>query len=311
MTVDIQRRDLPELVPMAANDAPAAGAVIYRAIARAFRDHGLPEPIADETEGEHLARLYLTLDPADAVVARRGDEILGAGFLHVRDEVASLGPVVIDPKHQGQGIGKLLFEALSDRAARCSSTRLFVDAFNTRAFGIPLARGYQPRDVGIRLVALGGLKGPGMLEALSPAPIRDVTESHVEALARFDWAYFGGSRQRDFAALLAAGATGLMAEDNGEVRGYIFGRAAGSLAQIGPGGAESADLLGKLFARLGERLAREATIVLTYLLASQSEVVAQALAMGFRATNLSIYMVRGAYTPVKRPAVIGLPPDVV
>ncbi len=311
MNFDVLPADRPELAPMTAADTAPVGAIIYRAIGNAFRMHGLPEPITDEKEGERLARLYLELDRGEAAVARRGDKIVGAGFLHLRDEVASLGPVVVDPPDQAAGIGTRLFEALSDRAARCSSTRLFVDAFNMRAFTIPLKRGYVPRDYGLRLVALGALKGPGMLEAIAPAPVREIGPADVTSVARFDAAYFGGSRERDFRSLVAGGGIGLAALDGDTVRGYLFGRIEGQLAMIGPGGAESADLLGKLLARLGERLGQEANIFLVHLLASQADVVAQAMAMGFRATNLSLYMVRGAYTPVMRPAAISLPSDVV
>jgi hypothetical protein len=150
-----------------------------------------------------------------------------------------------------------------------------------------------------------------MLRAIAPEPARDLEPADVSAVARFDAGFFGGSRQRDFSAVLAAGGRGLITEENGVIRGYLFGRVEGELATIGPGGAESPDLLGMLLARLGEQLGKSANIFLTYVLASQSAVIAAAFAMGFRATNLSIYMVRGAYTPVKRPAVIAWPPDVV
>lgn len=311
MSFPILEAGAPELRPMAAGDVAAVGAIIYRAIARAFRDHGQPEPIAGEPEGERLARLYLELDPGGAVVAVRDGRIAAAGFLHLRDEVASLGPVAVDPDYQAQGLGKLLVERLTDRAARCASTRVFVDAFNLRAFGIALKRGYVPRDTGIRLVALGRLAGPGMLAAIEPAPVRNLEARDLEAVAFYDSAFFGGSRERDFRALVAAGAIGLVAEEEGAIAGYLFGRLEGNLALIGPGGADSADLLGKLLARLGERLALGANIFLAYLLASQDEVLRQALAMGFRAASLSIYMVRGATTPVRRPTAIALPPDVV
>jgi GNAT superfamily N-acetyltransferase len=311
MSIEIQSGGSADLRPMTDDDAPAVGGLVYRAIARAFRDHGQPEPIAGEEEGERLARLYLTLDPQNAIVATRQGKLVAAGFLHVRDEVASLGPVVVEPEFQAQGLGRLLVEQLSEQASRCASTRLFVDAFNMRAFGNVLKRGYIPRDHGIRLVALGGLKGPGMSQSIAPAPIRDLVSGDLETVVRFDGSFFGGSRERDFRALLDAGAVGLIAEENGRVSGYLLARVEGSLATIGPGGAESADLLGKLLARLGELLAARANIFLAYLLASQIDVISEAFSMGFRATSLSVYMVRGSYTPVKRPTAIGIPPDVV
>jgi ribosomal protein S18 acetylase RimI-like enzyme len=311
MSFSIQVGSSPALRAMTAADAPAVGNMIYRAIGRVFRDHGQPEPIADAAEGEALARLYLALDPEGSLVAERDGQLVGAGFIHVRDEVASLGPVVVDPDYQAQGIGKHLVDRLSERTARCASTRLFVDAFNTRAIGIVLKRGYVPRDHGLRLVALGGLRGPGMLHAMAPGPFRTLAAGDLDALAEFDSVFFGGSRRRDFAALMSAGATGLAMEEGGRWRGFLFGRVDGSLCILGPGSADSPELMAQLLARLGEELAPQATITLTCLLASQVDLVREAFAMGFRATSLALVMVRGNYTPSKRPAVIGLPPDLI
>ena len=301
----------PVIKPMTAGDAPLIGSIIYRAIGRVFRDHGQPEPVADEHEGELLAHRYLALDPDGALVAERGGAIVGGGFVHIRNEVASLGPVVVDPDHQAQGIGKVLFDRLTERTARCASTRLFVDAFNVRAIGIALKRGYVPRDHGLRLVALGGLRGPGMMHAMAPTPLRPVAEADLPALADFDSIAFGGSRLRDFQAWFGQGAVGLAAEERGTWRGYLLGRIEGQLVIFGPGSADSPELMAQLLARLGEELSPRGTIALTYLLASQIDLVREAFTMGFRASSLALYMVRGAYTPVKRPAVIGLPPDVV
>jgi predicted N-acetyltransferase YhbS len=311
MSFEILRADTTQVRVMTAADAKVVGTLIYRAIGRIFRDHGQPEPIADEREGERLALLYLELDPQGSLVVEREGQIAGAGFLHVRDEVASLGPVVVDPRSQGQGIGKGLVDRLTAHAGRCASTRLLVDGFNMRAIGIVLKRSFVPRDYGLRLVALGGLRGPGMMHAITPAPVREVVTADLEPIALYDSAFFGGSRLRDFRALMAAGGSGLIAEEAGTVRGYLFGRLEETLAILGPGSADSPELMAQLLARLGERIATGATIVLTYLFASQVEVVREAFAMGFRATSLGLYMVQGAYTPLMRPAVIGLPSDVV
>lgn len=297
--------------PMAAEDITAVGEIIYGAIARVFRDHGQPEPIADAGHGERIARLYLDLDPEGAMVALRDGRVVAAGFVHIRDEVASLGPVVVEPELQGQGLGKLLVDRLCEQASHCTAIRIFVDAFNTRAFGIALRRGFQPRETGIRLVALGGLSGRGMLQAIAPAPVRDLAPTDLESLIRFDRALFGGSRDRDFRALLAMGGVGLVAGDGDTIRGYLFGRVEGNLATIGPGEAESPDLMGKLLARLGERLANQANIFLAHFQASQLEAVREAFSMGLRAASLTVYMVRGAPGPVKAASAIALPPDVV
>lgn len=296
---------------MTAADAPAVGQIIYNAIARVFRDHGQPEPIADSNEGERIARLYLDIDPEDGLIVVREGRVVAAGFVHIRDEVASLGPVVVDPDAQGQGLGKLLFDRLSERASRCVSIRIQVDAFNTRAFGIALKRGYIPRSMGVRLVALGRLGGPGMLQAIAPAPVRDLKVEYLEAVAEYDRSAFGGSRERDFRALIAAGGLGLMVEEGSAIRGFLFGRAEGNLAILGPGGADSPDLLGKLLARVGERLTPQANIFLAHLHTTPAEIVREALTMGFRASSLSISMVRGAFEPATRASAITLPPDVV
>jgi hypothetical protein len=104
---------------------------------------------------------------------------------------------------------------------------------------------------------------------------------------------------------------GLAVRANGNWRGYLFGRTAGQLAFLGPGSAESPELMAQLLARLGEEITARTTIVLTTIFASQVDLVREAFAMGFRATSLALYMVRGAFPGVKRPAVISIPPDIV
>jgi GNAT superfamily N-acetyltransferase len=275
-----------------------------------FRDHGQPEPIADPAEGQAIAASYLEIDPGAALVAVSEGRISGAGFLHPRDGVASVGPVAVDPDRQGRGLGKLLIDRLLEQTGT-AAVRVAIDAFNTRALGMAAKRGFVPVDQGMRMVALGRLAGPGMLMAIAPAPVRDLVTGDLAAVAAYDAGWFGGSRERDFRSLMAAGAPGLVAEENGKVIGFLFGRLEGSLATIGPGGADSSDLFGKLLARLGEGLAQQANIVLAHLPMSPVDGVRQAMGMGLRAASLTVTMMRGTHTRGSRAVALPLPPDVV
>jgi amino-acid N-acetyltransferase len=68
-------------------------------------------------------------------VAEAGDEVLGAGALHVLwEDIAELRTVVVHKAARGQGIGRLLVDRLIDEARELGLRRLFVLTFETGFF---------------------------------------------------------------------------------------------------------------------------------------------------------------------------------
>jgi len=304
MRLEIQLRQLTDA------DLAPVGAMIYETMATAYRDRGLLEPIADADAGGELARTYLALDPGDCIVATLHGEIAGAGFLHRRDAVASIGPLVVTPAQQGQGIGNRILAHLLDSAADCALIRAHVDSFATRALGMAYNQGFEVHGSTLQLAALGGLRGRGRPLAESENDTPAMEQRDLPELTTYDATGFGGSRQRDLEHLLATG-EGLLVREDGEIRGYLLGRVEDSLAFLGPGTADSPEIMALLMARLGESLEKRATIIRTCLPTAQSALVQAALGMGFRMTSTDLCLCRGDVCPDDRAQVIGLPADVV
>jgi amino-acid N-acetyltransferase len=84
-----------------------------------------------------LSKATVTLyeDVPDFLVAERGDRVVGCGALHVLwEDLGELRTLAVDPDEVGQGIGRLLVEALLDRARGLGVSRVFCLTFETEFF---------------------------------------------------------------------------------------------------------------------------------------------------------------------------------
>src|SRR2546423_13169820 len=111
--------------PMTTQDALPVGHLMTRAFNEVFRHHGYPPPFLNEQDGVEIGEWYLTHEPQGSFVAEIRTQIVGAAYLHVRGETASIGPVAIDPKFQRLSLGRKLMEHLLAEATGCPSIRLF------------------------------------------------------------------------------------------------------------------------------------------------------------------------------------------
>src|SRR5207248_3432309 len=134
---------LPQVRPLGPDDAAEAGAILHAAFGAVYDQRGFRPPFPSAEAGAWLARAYLDLDPEGAVAAARGSHLDGVGFVHVRGEVASIGPVASRPGAPS-GVGRAIMErlcAIAD-AAGARSVRLFQDAFNPRSFALYARLGF-------------------------------------------------------------------------------------------------------------------------------------------------------------------------
>jgi ribosomal protein S18 acetylase RimI-like enzyme len=295
---------------MRADDIESIGHLLHEVTSSTHRDQGLLEPIADAASAMQMVRPYLDHDPAGAVLAEVGGELVGAGFVHRRGGVAAIGPVVVATAWQAQGIGKRLVARLVEVAGDDTALRACVDSFARGAIGIAMAHDLAACDTALQMAALGGLRGPGCLAALDPLTTRALTVADLDALGPLEQASFGGERRGDLERLIGEG-EGLVAIDGDSACGYLIGRVEEALGILGPGVADSPQTMAALVARLGEQLGDRANILRTCLLASQVAVVRQAFAMGLRITSSSTLLCRGDDRPYGIPSVLGLPHDVV
>jgi len=158
-------------------DAPRCGTIAYEAFRGIAESHGFPPDIPSvEMAGGFLAE-FIRNPRLFGVVAESGGQIVGSNFLDEGDAVRGVGPITVDPSHQGKGVGRKLMEAVLDRGRSAVSIRLVQDAFNTTSMSLYTSLGFDAKEP----LALMGGKPRG---ELSPGlDARPLVESDLDAAA--------------------------------------------------------------------------------------------------------------------------------
>ena len=143
------------------------------------------------------------------------------------EQFGTVGLIVVDPAHQGQGIGRQLLEAvMNDAGPRV------LQLVATQA-GLNLYRRCGFRDRG----GIDQRQGTPATIAAVPAPagtvLRAVVRDDLAALGDLDAAAFGANRRAVIDAALSAG-EGVLAERGGQPAGFALLRRSGRGALIGP-----------------------------------------------------------------------------
>jgi hypothetical protein len=183
-------------------------------------------------------------------------------------------------------------------AAKSTSLRLFQDSFNPDSFGLYTRLGYAVADVAPYLLA-ERLEPPAVPEPLPPhTSIRSLVPDDLVALERYDRARTGADRRPDLALLASTGA-GFISEGRGDtpggVAGYLFYRALPARVVVGPGIAESPEVLAALVDAVATALPGRSAVIRAS--ASSPAVLRRAFARGFRVDHLGNLMVLGRYEP--------------
>jgi hypothetical protein len=180
-------------------------------------------------------------------------------------------------------------------AAQSTSLRLFQDSFNPDSFGLYARLGYAVADVAPYLLAeklIPPDAGPSGVRALRP--------DDLPALERYDRARTVADRRRDL-ALLASTGSGLVATgqtsggDGRKISGYLFYRPLPARVVIGPGVAESAEIMADLVDGVAVALPGRAAVIRAS--AAAPSVLLRSFARGFRVDHLGNLMVAGPYVP--------------
>lgn len=276
-------------------DWDAVAALLYEAFARFGRDRGQPPPWNDLAEVRTLVERYA----ASGVVAEAGGAIVGAGFVRIRGEVATLGPIAVAAPGRGNG-GQLLDELIGRAEGQGAiAIRLYQEASNPEAFALFSGRRFTAVDVVAQIERSSGT--PPRLDAargLEMTPLRPADLGEVAAL---DLRLTGLERRDDLSTQVR-----LVARRRGAIVGFL---GIGSKAQfLGPAVALDVADLGALIARAlidttGTVRARLSTAAPTAMLA--------ALGLGFRVTSVGTMMVRGVTPPARPPQLYSIVPEIL
>jgi GNAT superfamily N-acetyltransferase len=115
------------------------------------------------------------------VVAEADGRIVGSNFLLESDPIRGVGPISVDPDHQGRGVGRKLMEAVIERGKGAPGTRLLQDSFNMLSLSLYASLGFEEREP---VVAMSGKPRSGPLEGIDVRPLREADLDECEALCK-------------------------------------------------------------------------------------------------------------------------------
>jgi predicted N-acetyltransferase YhbS len=275
-------------------DAERAGEVNFLAFYDVALRHGQTPVVTTPADARSYVRHLLSFDPLGGLVAELDGGIVGMAWLHQRRPVATIGPVAVDPRVQGRGIGRLLIERCIEAAGpRIPQVRLVHESFNARSLGLYLRTGFR---VVSPLVELELAPGVGVLGVgPSGARVRAAGAGDRARLVERDARAFGAPRPQSIDLYLRSGRA-LIAERGPALAGYAFGIGIGPVAYLGSASADDADVLLELLVALAIELRGEHTALRTLIPANDRRLVEGLLGVGFRVFRACHYMVRGGGT---------------
>jgi ribosomal protein S18 acetylase RimI-like enzyme len=280
--------------PLEERDADRAGDVNFVAFHEVALRHGQPPIVTAPADARSYVRHLLAFDPLGGTVAEIDGEVVGMAWVHVRGPVATIGPVAVEPRVQGQGIGRRLVERCFELAGpRVPQVRLVQESYNAASLGLYLRVGFR---VVAPLVELELGRGARTIAAgPTGARLRAATEADRARLVERDGRAFGAPRPQSVDLYLRRGRA-LVAERGTTLAGYAFGIGLGALGYLGSASAEDGDVLLELLASLATDLHGERTALRTLVPASDRKLLEGLLGIGFRVFRACHYMVRGGGT---------------
>jgi predicted N-acetyltransferase YhbS len=218
-----------------------------------------------------------------SVVALLDGQVVGSNFLSLSDPVAGIGPVTVEPCHQGKDIGLALMQDVVDQG-RCRGIeriRLLQETINVGSLSLYASMGFDSREEVAYLQATA-----------TPAEdpnVRPVIEQDLPAVEQLSANIYQGSRRNEVAAAIRYGFSPLLRQRNGRVTGYLIP------GLFGHGVAESEDDACALVGEMARRLPPEAARF--FCPVRQANFFRRVLKMGCRTIKVWTLMTLGPYEP--------------
>jgi ribosomal protein S18 acetylase RimI-like enzyme len=283
------------LRPAEESDVEQAGDLTFVAFHAAALAHGLEPAVTTPAESRRYIRYLLSFDPRGGVVAEENGVLVGVGWVHPRGPVATLGPLAVDPRRQGRGIGHRLLDRLIEAAGQgVPQVRLVQESFNLVSLGLYLRAGF-------RLVAPLldlALAADAPIAPLSPpagVTVRPAGGDDRGRLLARDARAFGAHRPQSIDLYLRGGRV-LVAERAAAPVGYALGIGFEATGYLGSAAADGTDVLLALLSTLAQDLAQPGRVLRILVPAADRALVDGLLTLGFRVFRACHYMVRGGGT---------------
>ena len=201
--------------PATPADAASAGQIYFNAFGTLNRSHNFP---LDFPAVEHSTGLLTMLFSAPGffcVVAEDNNRILGSNCLDERSIIHGIGPITVDPAAQNRRVGRMLMQAVLDRAAsqQAAGVRLVQAAFHCRSLSLYTSLGFDVRE------PLACMQGRTSTREMPGYTVRRATPADLPACNALSVAVHGFDRGADLAHSIEQG-TALVTERAGRITAY-------------------------------------------------------------------------------------------
>jgi predicted N-acetyltransferase YhbS len=272
-----------ELVRAESQHVGEIGRICYEAFKDLHDRHRFPLDLPSAALARQMLGMMVSRSDFYSVVALLDGQVVGSNFLSLSDPVAGIGPVSVEPCHQGKDIGLALMQDVVDQGRRrgIERVRLLQETINVGSLSLYASMGFDSREEVAYMQA-------------APAPaedpsVRPVTEQDLPAVEGLSADIYRVSRRNEVAAAIRYGFSPLLRQRDARVTGYLIP------GLFGHGVAESEDdacaLIGEMARRLPPHAAR------FFCPVRQANFFRRVLKMGCRTIKVWTLMTLGPYQP--------------
>jgi GNAT superfamily N-acetyltransferase len=199
-------------------DAARCGRICYEAFAGINREHGFASEVDAPEAAIGMLGMLFGHPGFYCVVAETDEGIVGSNCLDERSVIAGIGPVTVDPKAQNRSTGRMLMQAVIERARErgFAGTRLLQSAFHNRSLSLYAKMGFDTRE------PMSVMHGPPIQRVIEGCAVRPAKDDDLEAANRLCESVHGHSRAGELRETIAQG-TALVVERQGQITGYASG----------------------------------------------------------------------------------------
>jgi GNAT superfamily N-acetyltransferase len=196
-------------------DAALCGDICFEAFAAINRQHGFAPDLPTAEVGVGLVGMLFSNPAFYCVVAESGGRILGSNCLDERSVIAGVGPITVVPDAQNRSVGRLLMQAVMDRARELSfpGIRLLQAAFHNRSLSLYTKLGFAVRE------PISTMQGSPIKKTVEHCVVRPATEDDLAAANQVCERVHGHTRAGELRDGIREG-TAVVVERHKRITGY-------------------------------------------------------------------------------------------
>jgi predicted N-acetyltransferase YhbS len=192
-----------------------AGRICYEAFATLADQHGFPHDFPNVAAASEPIRWLINHPRVFAVVAERDGRVIGSNFLDERGTISAIGPISVDPHAQNRHVGRLLMDAVLERAhaREAPGVRLLQIAYHNRSLGLYAKLGMEVRG------AFAAMHGEPIRRSFPGYDVRPATPDDEYACNSLCLRVHGHARAGEVREAIDAGSARVV-ERLGRITGY-------------------------------------------------------------------------------------------